>query len=46
MEIPFSKYIAVSYSKGIPIVDALPQYKIYFRELLTNIINYVEEGQK
>jgi len=45
MEIPFCKDIAVSYSKGIPIVDALPQYKIYFRELLTNIINYVEEGK-
>ncbi len=39
MKIPFRKEIAISYSKGIPIIEALPEYRTYFRELLTNIKN-------
>lgn len=43
MKIPFSKEIAVRYSKGIPIVSALPEYKTYFRELLPKIKNYLNK---
>lgn len=39
MKIPFSKDIAISYSEGIPTVEALPEYRTYFRELLTKIKN-------
>lgn len=34
MRIPFKKEIALAYSKGIPIVEALPGYKKQFRFLL------------
>jgi len=37
MKIPFSKDIAVSYSKGVPMVDVLPEYKKYFQEILVKI---------
>ena len=37
MRIPFKKEIAVAYSKGIPIVEALPEYANSFKELLKNI---------
>jgi len=37
MRIPFRKEIAVAYSKGIPVVEAFPEYKKDFRELLDKI---------
>ena len=37
MRIPFKKEIAMAYSKGIPIVEALPEYKKSFQELFRNI---------
>ncbi|MDP2922672.1 MAG: ATP-binding protein [Candidatus Omnitrophota bacterium] len=37
MKIPFKREIASVYSKGIPIVEALPEYRTYFRELFAKI---------
>jgi len=37
MRVPFSKEIAFAYSKGIPIVEALPGYRKYFQELFDKI---------
>jgi len=37
MRIPFKKEIAVAYSKGMPIVEALPEYTKEFQELFRNI---------
>lgn len=37
-KIPFSKEIAVAYSKGVTIVDSLPSYKQLFQEMFNNII--------
>ena len=37
MRIPFKKEIAVAYSNGIPIVEALPKYKESFQELFRKI---------
>lgn len=37
MRIPFRKEIAVAYSKGIPVVEAFPEYKKDFRNLLSKI---------
>jgi len=37
MKIPFSKDIVISYSKGIPTVEALPEYRTCFRELFAKI---------
>ena len=40
MKIPFSKEIAIAYSKGIPIVETLTEYRVYFQELFIKIKNY------
>jgi len=37
MRIPFKKEIAMAYSKGIPVVKALPEYKKSFQKLFRNI---------
>lgn len=37
-KIPFSKEIAVAYSKGITIIDSLPSYKRLFQEMFDNIV--------
>jgi len=37
MQIPFKKEIAVSYSKGIPIIEVLPEYKERFQDLFNRI---------
>ena len=37
MRIPYSKDIAVAYSKGVPIVEALPEYKQRFMDLYNKI---------
>lgn len=37
MKIPFDKKIAETYSKGIPIVKAIPKYKKEFEKLFKNI---------
>ena len=39
MKIPFKKEIAIAYSKGESIVEKLPEYKIYFREVFEQIKN-------
>ena len=33
MRIPLDRHIAETYSKGIPLVEALPEYRVRFREL-------------
>lgn len=38
MRIPFKKEIAIAYSKGIPIIDELPEYKEKFKGLFNKII--------
>ncbi|MDP8257849.1 MAG: ATP-binding protein [Candidatus Aadella gelida] len=37
MRVPFNKEIAQSYSKGIPIIEGMPEYKRSFEELLKKI---------
>ena len=37
MKIPFKKEIAKAYSNGIPVIEALPEYKIKFLELFNTI---------
>jgi len=37
MNIPFDKNIAKAYSQGIPIVEALPEYKQKFIDLYESI---------
>lgn len=37
MRIPFRKEIAVAYSKGIPVIEAIPEYKKEFKNLFENI---------
>ncbi|MEA3560802.1 MAG: ATP-binding protein [Candidatus Omnitrophota bacterium] len=37
MRIPFDKEIAVAYSKGIPIIECLPEYEERFKQLLKTI---------
>ncbi|MBL7081534.1 MAG: ATP-binding protein [Candidatus Omnitrophica bacterium] len=37
LRIPFKKEIASAYSKGIPLVEALPQYKSEFKHLFATI---------
>ncbi len=39
MKIPFKKEIALAYSKGIPIMEALPEYKEQFQDLLKELDN-------
>jgi len=39
MRIPFKKEIAVVYSKGIPVVEALPKHKKSFQELFRKVKN-------
>jgi len=39
MRIPFKKEIAVVYSKGIPVVEALPKHKESFQELFRKVKN-------
>ena len=42
MEIPFDRRIAVAYSKGELLVDALPEYKEQFRNLHDRIQDIVD----
>ncbi len=44
MEIPFDRKIAQVYSKGLMIVDELPEYREKFRELFRSIENMVNRG--
>lgn len=37
LKIPFQRQIAEAYSKGIPLIKAMPEYREAFRELLRNI---------
>lgn len=42
MKIPFKREIAESYSKGLSLVDAIPEYRNLFKEVyreITNIVN-------
>jgi len=41
MKIPFQKEIALTYAKGIPIVEAFPEYKIIFRKVITDIMEII-----
>ncbi len=40
MKIPFSKEIAIAYSKGISVVETLTEYRVYFQKLFIKIKNY------
>ena len=43
MRIPFKEGIAVAYSKGIPIVEAMPEYKSKFQALFSTIEGIIQE---
>ncbi|MBU0468909.1 MAG: ATP-binding protein [Candidatus Omnitrophica bacterium] len=45
MKIPFSEEIAKSYSRGETIVNAFPEYKVQFNELLIKIKNLLEKQE-
>lgn len=42
MEIPWDRRIAETYSKGIPLVEEIPEYKEQFRELYSRIEDIIE----
>ncbi|MCK9266075.1 ATP-binding protein [bacterium] len=44
--IPFKKEISVAYSKGIPLVEALPEYKEEFKNVYRQIFSIVKKGYK
>lgn len=46
MEIPFDRKIAEAYSRGEPMVDALPEWKGRFLELISQIRRLVERAAK
>jgi MinD superfamily P-loop ATPase len=37
MRIPLDRRIAEAYSEGIPLVEALPEYRKQFRDMVTGI---------
>ncbi|MDH4212093.1 MAG: ATP-binding protein [candidate division WOR-3 bacterium] len=43
MRIPFDRSIAVSYSRGIPLVDAKPAYRNHLRQMFTSIKKSIHE---
>lgn len=45
INIPFKKEIAVAYSKGIPLVEAFPEYKRNFQDLLNKVISIIKSKQ-
>lgn len=46
MEIPMDRNIAVAYSKGIPLVEEIPEYVSKFQDLYYKIENKVKENNK
>ena len=46
MRIPLDRRIAVAYSKGIPVVEALPEYRDRFAELYRSIQVLVETSER
>ena len=45
INIPFKKEIAIAYSKGIPLVEAFPEYKRNFQDLLNKVISIIKSKQ-
>ncbi|MGY5853715.1 MAG: ATP-binding protein [Candidatus Thorarchaeota archaeon] len=45
LEIPFDRKIAELYSRGIPFIQELPDWKVKFRELYEDIQEIVKNGQ-
>ena len=43
MEIPFERRIAVAYSKGVPLVEEIPEYRKRFQDLYCHMENKVRE---
>ena len=43
LEIPFERKIAVAYSRGIPLIEALPEYKPKFLTLYQNITESIRQ---
>lgn len=43
LRVPFKKEIAVAYSKGIPLIEAFPEYGAAFKKLFGDICGMVEE---
>ncbi len=46
LEIPFDRKIAEAYSKGVPVVEALPQYREKFVQLFESIEEFVNKGME
>ncbi|MFX1604378.1 MAG: ATP-binding protein [Promethearchaeota archaeon] len=44
MEIPFNRYIAELYSRGIPFVQKMPEWRQQFKGLYGHIVRLVENG--
>lgn len=45
MRVPFKKEIALAYSKGVPVVEILPQLKEEFKKVFKDICETVEQKQ-
>jgi MinD superfamily P-loop ATPase len=43
MRIPFDRNIAVSYSRGVPLVDTMPEYRDHFRRMFATIKKSTDE---
>ena len=46
LEIPYKREIAENYSKGVLIVDSLPEMKKVFQDLYSNISTIINQSQK
>ncbi|RKY97805.1 MAG: (4Fe-4S)-binding protein [Candidatus Hydrothermota bacterium] len=46
MKIPFKRKLAMAYSKGVPLVEAEPEYEPQFIEMFQKIKELVEEGER
>ena len=45
MKIPFDRTIAELYSRGIPFVQEMPEWRLEFRDLYSKIVRLVENGE-
>lgn len=45
LEIPFDRHIAELYSRGIPFVQEMPEWRQQFKDLFNHIVELIENGE-
>jgi MinD superfamily P-loop ATPase len=45
LEIPFNRQIAELYSRGIPFVEEMPEWRQQFKDLFNHIVELIENGE-